>query len=258
MRRIKKSYRHRQRKGLPPKVRRLRGGLDLLLEALAAYGPIDAPPRGARALDFGCGDGKFLDRLQDRGWDTYGIEPSTNVAFLRHHRLKVPPADASFDLVVLHHVLEHVTAPLDLLQQLAGTLRDGGMLCVSVPRLDTLPEHRELQYCLDGNRHPVCFSERCLAGLLARAGCAVTAVLDQPELDTAQTEGRRVRLRIVATRTSQPLSLPAAPLAPALAALGKYRSAAEEGGSRFLHCLPVRMRGALLDRVRNPSQGKHE
>ena len=53
---------------------------------------------GDYMIDFGCGDGKFLNRLQDRGWDTYGIEPSADVAFLRHRRLKSPPQEGSIDL----------------------------------------------------------------------------------------------------------------------------------------------------------------
>ena len=45
-----------------------------------------------------------------------------------------------------------------------------GILFVSTPRLDTLPLHRDLKYCLSGHRHVVSFSETCLRGLLARAG----------------------------------------------------------------------------------------
>jgi SAM-dependent methyltransferase len=180
------------------------------------------PAARCEGLNFGCGDGKFLNRLQDRGWDTYGIEPSADVAFLRHRRLKSPPQDGSFDFIVLHHVLEHVRTPLELLKQLALTLREGGVMFLSTPRLDTLPHHRDLPYCIDGRWHILCFTERCLSGLLARAGVQVTARLELPELDRVQSDGKQVRLRIVATRTASPPPLPAAPLAPALAALRQY------------------------------------
>jgi len=109
-----------------------------LFNALAPYAPVYAPPQHAKVLDFGCGDGKHLDRLQDHGWETYGIEPSTDVPFLRHRRLASPPADGTFDLVFLNHVLEHVIDPADLLRQLAGSLREGGVLFVSVPILQAL------------------------------------------------------------------------------------------------------------------------
>ena len=70
------------------KPRRVRRPLDLVLDALAPFVPIDDAACGAKVLDFGCGDGKFLDRLQERGWDTSGIEPSTDVAFLRHREAR--------------------------------------------------------------------------------------------------------------------------------------------------------------------------
>lgn len=226
----------------------------MVVDALAPFVPVHDPPPGAKVLDFGCGDGKFLNRLQERGWETYGIEPSTGVPFLRHRRLDIPPQDGSFDFVILHHVLEHVAEPLSLLRRLAGSLREGGVLFVSVPRLDTLGQHRDFRYCLNGRTHVVCFSARCLEGLLARAGCAVTASLDRPDLDAAQSDGKPLRLRLVATRTATPPPPPGAPLVPALNALRQYASASRGFVPWIAGCLPVRVRAALMDRVREKSR----
>ena len=255
LRRLENAHRQRERKARPGKVRSVVRPSDRLLDALAPFLPVHGPPPGAKVLDVGCGDGKFLNRLQDRGWDTYGIEPSADVAFLRHRRLESPPQDASFDLIVLHHVLEHVRSPLDLLGQLSRTLREGGIIFISTPRLDTLPDHRDLAYCIDGRWHLMCYSERCLTGLLARAGLQVAARLDLPELDHSQTDGKPVRLRIVATRTVTTSPLPSAPLAPALAALRRYGMGSNSGLlRRLLRFLPVRMRAALLARARRMSR----
>jgi len=232
----------------PPRAR------DLILNALVPYVPVYEPTPGAKALDFGCGDGKILDRLQDRGWETYGIEPSTSVAFARHRRLTAPPHDGGFDFIVLRHVLEHVTDPLGVLRQLGGALREGGMLFVSLPRLDTLPRHGQLKYCIDGRKHLICFSETCLTGLLARAGLAVTARLDARDLDDALTDGQPLRLRLVATRTAAAPSLPVAPLAPALKALRQYDWASAGLTGRIRKVLPVRLRAALMDRAREGSR----
>ena len=188
-------------------VGRARDPRDVLLDALAPYVPARIPPPGATVLDVGCGDGKFLDRLQDAGWTTCGIEPSTSVAFVRHRRFVTPPQDGGFDFAILHHVLEHVTEPLAILRQIAGALRAGGVLFVGVPRLDTLAEHGDFKYCLDGRRHLICLSQTCLTGLLARAGFGVTAILDAPALDRELTHGKPLRLRIVATRTATPPAL---------------------------------------------------
>ena len=236
------------------KVRKPLTARDRLLIALEPYVPVNTPPPGAKVLDFGCGDGKFLDRLQRRGWETYGIEPAISDAFPRHRRLEVPPQDGSFDFVILHHVLEHVPAPLDLLKQLAGAMREGGMLFISLPRLDTVGQHGQLKYCLDGRKHLVSFSETCLKGLLARAGLTVTARLDARDLDEALTRGLPLRLRLVASRMSTPPPAPSSPLAPAIRALHQYHRAEGAVAHIVRTTVPLRMRAALLDRSRRKAR----
>jgi SAM-dependent methyltransferase len=248
-RKLESAHARRIAQGTPVPTHRPRRR-DALFDALEPHVAVHAPPPGARALDFGCGDGKFLDRLQAWGWDTCGIEPSAGVAFLRHRRLESPPQDGSFDFVILHHVLEHLTDPLDLLRRLAGATREGGALFVSVPRLDTLPQHGDFRYCINGRTHPICLSEVCLRGLLARAGFATTARLDQRELDEALTDGRPLRLRLVALRTAAPVPLPADPLHSAVDALTRYALARVGLGARVQRALPVRLRAALMDRAR--------
>jgi SAM-dependent methyltransferase len=223
---------------------------DRLLSALAPYLPVHEPPVAARVLDFGCGDGKFLDRLQNRGRDTYGIEPSTSVAFERHKRLLEPPQDGSFDFVILHHVLEHVTAPLGILQQLSAALRVGGVMFISLPSLDLLPRHRLLRYCVDGTKHVLSFSELCLTGYLARTEFVVSARLDSPELDAALTKGQPLRLRLVATRVSAGVPMPQVSLGPAVSALRKYYGVS----GTLRRVVPVRLRAGLADRARERSR----
>jgi SAM-dependent methyltransferase len=241
-----KDERVKEGKSREPRPRRP----DLLLSALERHVPQLASGAG-RVLDFGCGDGKFLNRLKARGWQTYGIEPSSDAAFREHCRLTDVPQDRSFDFVVLNHVLEHLRDPLDTLQRLAGSLRDGGILFLSTPRLDTLPQHRDLKYCLSGHRHVVSFSETCLRGLLARAGFETLARIDSQELDDAFTGGQPLRLRLVAARTSHPPGLPVRPLLAALRALGAY-AAAEHGVAGLLRrYVPVRFRAALIEAKMN-------
>jgi SAM-dependent methyltransferase len=218
----------------------------LLLAAMQSYVPVEAPPPGARVLDFGCAEGKLLNSLQDAGWDTYGIEPSTDVAFLRHHRLDVPPQDGRFDLAILHHVLEHVDRPLDVLRQLAGSLREGGVLFIGVPRFDRVAEHGDFRYCINGRNHVVAFTEACLRGLLARAGFEVAARLDAPELDRALTQGRPLRLRLLARRTLAPPPLPREPLRAARQALAEYRRSRLTIAQRAAVALPPRLKGGWM------------
>jgi hypothetical protein len=150
--------------------------------------------------------------------------------------------------VVANHVLEHLIDPLGTLQRLAQATRHGGVLFVSVPRLDTLPQHRDLKYCLSAHRHVASFSETCLRGLLARAGFTTIACLDDPALDQALSEGKPLRLRLVAVRTEATPPLPARPLADAQRALRRYfAAAANDGDGRLARFLPVRARAAMMD-----------
>jgi SAM-dependent methyltransferase len=225
-------------------------GRDRILLALEPYVPVSRPPAGAKVLDFGCGDGKFLDKLKLLGWETYGIEPAMSTAFPNHYRLDEPPQDASVDFVLLNHVLEHVPEPLALLRRLAGAMREGGTLFISLPRLDTLPQHGQFKYCLDGRKHLAAYSETCLTGLLARAGFVHTARLDAADLDEAMTKGQPLRLRLVATRTQAPPPLPLEPLAPAVRALREYRRTPAGFLGPVERVWPVRLRAALMARAR--------
>ncbi|MGE0444011.1 MAG: class I SAM-dependent methyltransferase [Vicinamibacterales bacterium] len=177
------------------------------------------PPAGARALDFGCGRGKFLDVLQACGWQTFGIEPASDAAFDRHQRLLEVPEAPTFDLFIVHHVLEHVADPLALLRRFAAAAQPGAYMLVAVPRLDTLPLHRDYSYVIS-RVHVTAYTAVALSGLLARAGWAV---VQPPDTEVAIAGGRQTsaRLRLLARRTPglEAAALPAQPLGVARAAL---------------------------------------
>ena len=163
-------------------------------------------PGRRTVLDFGCGTGSWLNMLQDNGWETFGIEPSSDAAFVRHLRLQEIPTDGRFDLVVVYHVLEHLPGPLETLRLLAGAVRTGGYCFVSVPRLDTVLQHQDTRYCLYPPHHIVAFTEACLRGLLARAGFEVVDTLHH--LDELFTKGRPLRLRLLARKVASDVSYP--------------------------------------------------
>jgi len=182
---------------------------------------VSAPAPGQRVLDYGCGTGKLLDAMQARGWETWGLEPAIDQAFTRHGRLTAIPGEPAFDLIVLNHVLEHVTAPFDLLRQLAGACRPGGFLFISVPRLDTLPVHRDYKYVINGRAHVMAYTWPCLQGLLARSGWGVAA---PPPDRVAKGRGRMTfsRLRVIARLGATRANLPSAPAQAARAAIHQY------------------------------------
>lgn len=98
------------------------------------------PP--GRALDVGCGDGDMLAFLWARGWEVRGQDVSPAAAAraaakgIEVHQgpLSGAPYEAgSFDVVMLWHVLEHLTEPLEELRRIRGLLAPEGLLVVEVP-----------------------------------------------------------------------------------------------------------------------------
>ncbi len=101
-----------------------------------------------RLLDVGCGRGLFLRSMRRAGWEVAGVEADVEVSrrISEAHGLDVRGGDAadwdfpeeSFDAVTLHHVLEHVVRPAEMLRHCRRLLREGGLLVVAVPNRDSL------------------------------------------------------------------------------------------------------------------------
>lgn len=134
-----------------------------------------------RCLEIGCGDGWVLAAIRDRGWTVVGLERSPESARPAReiHRLPVAvgPLEAireagTFDLIVLHHVLEHLPDPLAVLRACAKRLAPGGRLILAVPNFASWQRRFAGPYWvhLDVPRHLGHFTPHSLAEALRRAG----------------------------------------------------------------------------------------
>ena len=105
-------------------------------------------PAGTALLDYGCGDGGYLEALAGRGFRLHGYEPDAAQAARVAERLDLPvDADlkallashaGTFDVVTLHMVLEHLTDPDGALAAARHLLKPGGTLYVVVPHVDSV------------------------------------------------------------------------------------------------------------------------
>ena len=138
-----------------------------------------------RVLDVGCGQGGLLDYLRARGFTTTGIEVSDAAAF---HARKVLGLDilvgeesiaevptASQDLVVLWHVLEHVSDPAALLQHIRRVMSREGVLLLGVPNAGSIEAKacRAGWFHLDVPRHLLHFDRQNLEQLLKANGLKI-------------------------------------------------------------------------------------
>jgi len=115
-----------------------RFGLERRLDLIRRHVPLE----GRRILDIGCGIGTFVQRLRQFSPHVYGVDvdqervrrgatslPYLAVAVSEH----LPFADATFDVVLLHEVLEHVGDDRLTLGEACRVTRPGGRIVIYCP-----------------------------------------------------------------------------------------------------------------------------
>jgi len=132
-------------------------------ELLDFFGIDRSDAQARRVLDVGCGHGKLLELLADRGWECVGVDLSAAVDDLR-----LPPGiriiraafdqhdfgEDRFDLAAMVHVLEHFVDPAAALGKTRRLLKVDGRLLVEVPLFIDLDDlHHQHFFSPDSLRH---------------------------------------------------------------------------------------------------------
>lgn len=93
-------------------------------------------------LDIGCGVGDFLLYVKNKGLNVSGIEPDADAKSIASEKLNVKIdspeklsslPDASFDIVTMWHVLEHVDDLKSEIFHLQRIVKDNGRLILALP-----------------------------------------------------------------------------------------------------------------------------
>lgn len=157
----------------------------LLREAIARVGRDRRP----RVLDVGCGQGAFLLRARALGVEAVGLDLSPARAAEAAERtgatvhagpLETLPPAAPFDLIRVHHVIEHVPSPRALLTAARDRLAPGGQVALVTPSAASLahavlgPAWRQLGRAANG--HLALLDPDTLRALAAAAGLSVRSL----------------------------------------------------------------------------------
>jgi SAM-dependent methyltransferase len=139
-------------------------------------------------LEIGSGFGYFVHYANSRGHHATGTEVTKEYAdmsseslygrivYVEGGRYTDHFGRASFDLIYMEHVFEHVLHPEALLSQIRQLLRSGGVLFLAVPNMDSLSSRLQGSYWAWAAPpdHLYFYNQSNLSLLLAKHGFAVT------------------------------------------------------------------------------------
>jgi len=139
---------------------------------------------GSRILDFGCGSGRMLQALHYFGFrDLTGAD-----AFIENdifhktgvtvHKKGLDELAPGFDLVMLHHVFEHLPDPVGTLRQINRLLDDDKYCLIRMPIAAYAWTKYGLNWVqLDPPRHLFIFTEKHFRSMAEAAGFRVEKVV---------------------------------------------------------------------------------
>ncbi len=92
------------------------------------------PP--GRVLEVGCLNGRYLERLHERGWSVHAsTQPQEHDYIVVHDAADPFPFGKKFDLVIAAEVVEHIVDTDAFLEHCADVLKPCGVLILTTPHL---------------------------------------------------------------------------------------------------------------------------
>ncbi|MFI5151375.1 MAG: class I SAM-dependent methyltransferase [Bacteroidia bacterium] len=141
-----------------------------------------------RLLDIGCGTGEFLQTCRTGGWDVIGIEPSEQARkqAIGSFGLDIKTEEElnnlnkeSFNVISLWHVLEHVPALNERIEEIKQLLKPEGKIIIAVPNCSSedAAHYGEYWAAYDVPRHLYHFSPKDIGRLAEKHGLRVIETL---------------------------------------------------------------------------------
>lgn len=107
---------------------------------------IKEKPDGLRLLDIGAGSGILLEAASEIGIDAEGVEPSDwlrQAAYIHGFKITAdviphPSISGPYDIITLIDVIEHVSAPLEMIKNAVTLLKSGGVIAIVTPDVKSI------------------------------------------------------------------------------------------------------------------------
>lgn len=149
-------------------------------------GSLHVSGKPPRILDVGCGNGLLIEKLQKQGWSVKGTEiaPADHIKGVLSDRIcQADLVDCryetkEFDVVMMWHVLEHVSDLRRYIEEVERVLKVGGYFVIEVPNFDSWQAKlfKKSWFHLDVPRHVFHFTPSSLQSLLEQKGFSVKSV----------------------------------------------------------------------------------
>jgi SAM-dependent methyltransferase len=140
----------------------------------------------ARILDVGCGYGELLLELRSLGFSRLaGVDPFTAATAETHEGISIRKAgveslsNETYDLIMMHHVFEHVPDPVATLRAVARLLAPGGISIIRIPVGHSWASQHYGEHWMqhDAPRHLFLHSEDSMRRVADEAGLEVAEVV---------------------------------------------------------------------------------
>jgi SAM-dependent methyltransferase len=152
------------------------------------YSIINKFSTGKVLMDIGCGTGEFLNYCRKMNFVTIGIEPNEKARNFAIYDLGLTIFNerqldeffpATFDVITMWHVLEHVHKLNERLQLIHELITPDGTLIIAVPDSDSWDarKYKEFWAAYDLPRHLYHFTPDSLKHLLRKNGFGVETII---------------------------------------------------------------------------------
>lgn len=149
------------------------------------YNMLKKESKDKKVLDFGCGNGGFLNLARKSASLAVGVDLQESMRdYYSKCGLKVlsniDETQGCFDFITMFHVLEHIKDPIKKLQRLGEKLCEGGQIIIEVPNsndaLITLYKNYSFMNFTYWSCHLFLFNELTLLDLVEKAGFKVNYI----------------------------------------------------------------------------------